>query len=106
MLSEDKITENSQYKKINIRGNLFSLEVPKVMGILNLTDDSFFDGGCYNTLDKAIIRVDNMIKDGVDIIDIGACSTRPGAKLVDKKEEINRILPVLKEIKKGIQIFL
>ena len=100
MISENKINEFSQNKKINIKGNLFSLEKPVVMGILNLTDDSFFDGGSYNTFDKAVIRAENIVNEGAKIIDIGACSTRPGAKLVDKKEEIQRLVPVVKEIRK------
>ena len=100
MISTGKITEFSQNKKINIKGNIFSLEKPAVMGILNITDDSFFDGGRYNTLDKALIRAENIITEGADIIDIGACSTRPGAKLVDKHEEIQRLVPVVKEIRK------
>ncbi|MBR1774599.1 MAG: dihydropteroate synthase [Bacteroidales bacterium] len=100
MISDDKITEFSQNKKINIKGNLFSLEKPVVMGILNITDDSFFDGGSYNTLDKALVRAENIINEGAEIIDIGACSTRPGAKLVEKEEEIQRLVPVVKEIRK------
>ncbi|MBR1627387.1 MAG: dihydropteroate synthase [Bacteroidales bacterium] len=100
MLTNGKDTQNSQYKKINIKGNLFCLDKPVVMGILNVTDDSFFDGGRYNTLDKALLRAEDIVEQGADIIDIGACSTRPGAKLVEKSEEIKRLVPVIKEIKK------
>lgn len=100
MFSDDKVTNFSLNKKINIKGNLFSLDKPKVMGILNVTDDSFFDGGSYNTFDKAIKRAEDIVEQGADIIDIGACSTRPGAKLVDKQEECERLLPVIKEIKR------
>ncbi len=70
------------------------------MGILNITDDSFYDGGQYNDFDKAILRAKQIIEQGADIIDIGACSTRPGAVLVDKKQEISRLVPVIKEVKK------
>ncbi len=100
MLTDGKVTQNSQNKKINIKGNLFSFDKPMIMGILNLTNDSFFDGGCYNDFDKAIKRAENIVMEGADIIDIGACSTRPGAKLVDKEEEIKKIVPILKEIRK------
>src|SRR5574344_1501331 len=100
MISSFKDTDFLEHKSINIKGNLISLENPLIMGILNITDDSFFDGGKYNSLDKALIRAENIINEGADIIDIGACSTRPGAILVDKKEEIARLVPVVKEIRK------
>lgn len=70
------------------------------MGILNITKDSFFDGGKYNDYDSAIKRAEEIINDGADILDIGACSTRPGAMLVDKKQEIERLIPVVKEVRK------
>ncbi|MFA6824748.1 MAG: dihydropteroate synthase [Bacteroidales bacterium] len=71
------------------------------MGILNLTNDSFFDGGKYiNNVEKAVNHAKEMIDDGADIIDIGACSTRPGANLVSKEEELTQLIPVIKEIRK------
>lgn len=85
---------------LNINGRLINIDKPLVMGILNLTEDSFYDGGKYNNFDKAIQRAEEIIKNGGEIIDIGACSTRPGAELVSPKEEISRIIPVLKEIRK------
>lgn len=85
---------------LNINGRLINIDKPLVMGILNLTEDSFYDGGKYNNFDKAIQRSEEIINNGVEIIDIGACSTRPGAELVSPKEEISRIIPVLKEIRK------
>ena len=72
---------------------------PLIMGILNLTPDSFYDGGKYNNEKKGITHVKNMIKEGVDIIDIGACSTRPGAREVSLNEEEKRLLPILEKIK-------
>ncbi len=66
---------------------LLSFDKPKVMGILNLTDDSFYDGGRYNKGEKYIFRAAKMIEEGVDIIDIGAASTRPGATYLDAKTE-------------------
>lgn len=100
MNSSFKDTSFLKNKRINIKGNLFSLEKPLVMGILNVTDDSFYDGGKYNKLDNAIKRAEEIVSQGADIIDIGACSTRPGAILVEKEEEINRLVPAVKEIKK------
>lgn len=85
---------------LNINGRLINIDKPLVMGILNLTEDSFYDGGKYNNFDKAILRAEEIINNGGEIIDIGACSTRPGAELVSPKEEISRIIPVLKEIRK------
>lgn len=85
---------------LNINGRLINIDKPLVMGILNLTEDSFYDGGKYNNFDKAILRAEEIVNNGGEIIDIGACSTRPGAELVSPKEEISRIIPVLKEIRK------
>ena len=68
---------------------------PLVMGILNVTPDSFSDGGQFASLDLAITRVEQMIADGVDIIDIGGESTRPGAAIVSVDEELGRIMPVV-----------
>ncbi len=72
---------------------------PVIMGILNVTPDSFFDGGVYNTEEKIKKRIKEFINSGVDIIDIGAESTRPGATPINENEEIKRLLPVLKLIK-------
>lgn len=85
---------------LNINGRLINIDKPLVMGILNLTEDSFYDGGKYNNFDKAILRAEEIINNGGEIIDIGACSVRPGAELVSPKEETSRIIPVLKEIRK------
>ncbi|MET0963694.1 MAG: dihydropteroate synthase [Noviherbaspirillum sp.] len=68
---------------------------PLVMGILNVTPDSFSDGGQFHILDSALSHAERMIADGVDIIDIGAESTRPGVKLLPPDEELRRLLPVL-----------
>jgi dihydropteroate synthase len=68
---------------------------PLVMGILNLTPDSFSDGGQFNSLDGAISRAEQMIQDGVDIIDIGAESSRPGAQALPLDEELRRLMPVI-----------
>ena len=77
---------------------------PLIMGILNVTPDSFSDGGYFIDPKKAIQHAELMINDGVDLIDIGAESTRPGAKVVEIKEERERIEPVIKAIKKNFQV--
>jgi dihydropteroate synthase len=69
------------------------------MGILNITPDSFFDGGQYNTIDRALKQTEKMISEGAFIIDIGAYSSRPGAVNVSVEEELDRLLPVVTEIK-------
>lgn len=68
---------------------------PLVMGVLNLTPDSFSDGGKYGSLDSALSRAEQMIAEGVDIIDIGAESSRPGAQALPLDEELHRVMPVL-----------
>ena len=70
------------------------------MGVLNLTPDSFSDGGKYNDLNSALKHVEYMIENGADIIDIGAESSRPGAETISADEERNRLEPILKQIKK------
>ena len=84
----------------------FNLEEDKryVMGILNVTPDSFFDGGKYATLDKVMVRVDEMIAEGVDIIDIGGESSRPGSDRISIQEELDRILPVVSKIRDNYDI--
>ncbi len=90
---------------INVNGELMSFEQPKVMGILNVTPDSFFDGGSYCTADKIKQRLDQIITEGADIVDIGAYSSRPGADDVSADEEWRRLEPTFEIIEqhyKGI----
>ncbi|NLN97298.1 MAG: dihydropteroate synthase [Eubacteriaceae bacterium] len=75
-----------------------------IMGILNVTPDSFSDGGHYDQLDNAFAHVEQMIRDGADIIDIGGESTRPGCTPVPTKEEIDRVIPVIEGIQKRFDI--
>ena len=77
---------------------------PQVMGILNVTPDSFSDGGKFATFDKALAQVEQMILDGADIIDIGGESTRPGAVDVSEEDELARVIPLLKAIKSNFDI--
>lgn len=85
------------FKKLtlNCNGRLLSLERPAVMGILNLTPDSFYDGGRYASLDEAQRQVENMLSEGAAIIDLGGMSSRPGAAIIDLEEELRRVLPPL-----------
>ena len=85
---------------INIRGKLFDLSKPKVMGILNLTPDSFYDGGVHNEINNIENHVNKMVEDGMDILDIGGYSSKPGAKNISVDEEITRVIPILKHIRK------
>ncbi len=83
------------------------LEIGKktlVMGILNITPDSFCDGGKYNNLENALSRARMMIEEGVDIIDIGGESTRPYSSYISEDEEIRRVVPVIKEINRETNI--
>lgn len=82
-----------------LNGIEFKLDKPRIMGILNVTPNSFSDGGKYFDLDLAVEHALKMIKDGADIIDIGGESTRPGSEPVSVEEEIERTIPVIKKIK-------
>lgn len=72
---------------------------PLVMGILNVTPDSFFDGGSFESIDKALFQAEKMIEEGASILDIGGYSSRPGAKNISSEEETKRVIPILKAIK-------
>lgn len=87
-------------KTLNCRGRLVVLDRPLVMGILNLTPDSFFDGGKYNSVDAALNRAEAMLTEGADMLDLGAYSSRPGAEHISSDEELNRLIPALSEISK------
>lgn len=86
--------------QITSRGHFFSFDRSVVMGIMNVTPDSFFDGGKYQGLTAVLEHCHKMVADGADIIDIGAFSTRPGSERISDKEEIERIIPALKAIRK------
>jgi dihydropteroate synthase len=80
---------------INCKGTLVDLSAPKVMGILNITPDSFYDGGAYKNESEILRKVEKMLSDGATFIDVGAYSSRPGATHISEEEELNRILPVI-----------
>ncbi len=88
-------------KKITAKRNFFGNKSHILMGILNMTPDSFSDGGKFNTIKKANQRIKNMIKDGADIIDIGGESTRPGSKIVSQKKEFQRVSRIIENFKKN-----
>lgn len=83
-------------KSINCRGTLIDLTSPKVMGILNITPDSFYDGGNYSSNQEIINQVGKMLYEGATFVDIGAFSSRPGATYISEEEELSRLVPVLK----------
>jgi dihydropteroate synthase len=85
---------------LNCNGTLLDVISPIVMGILNVTPDSFFDGGQYQNEKKMLTQVEKMLTQGAEIIDIGGMSSRPGAAFVSSEEEIKRVLPTIQSIKK------
>jgi dihydropteroate synthase len=88
------------YHSLNCNGRLVDLTTPKIMGILNLTPDSFSDGGKFNNEKSALLHAEKLLKEGAEIIDIGPQSTRPKAELLSSEEEIKRIGNVISLIKK------
>ena len=80
---------------INCKGQLLDLTTPKVMGILNLTPDSFYDGGKYSTPKTILEQTERMLKEGATFIDVGAYSSRPDAQHITEEEELNRIVPII-----------
>lgn len=75
-----------------------------IMGILNVTPDSFSDGGKFRELDKALFRVEKMLAEGMDVVDIGGESTRPGHEKISDEEEMERVLPVLEKVRAGFDV--
>ena len=83
---------------INCNSRLIDLNLPKVMGILNVTPNSFYDGGKQNEINSIMHQVDKMLSEGADFIDIGAYSSKPSAEFVSEEEEIKRLVPIIKEL--------
>ena len=86
---------------INCNGDLIDLTTPKVMGIINVTPDSFYDGGKFKDEKSLLKQAEKMLVDGADFIDVGAYSSRPGANFVSEVEELKRITPIVKLIIKS-----
>lgn len=85
-------------------GQDIDLSIPRVMGVLNVTPDSFSDGGRFNSLDSALFQAESMVKAGANFIDVGGESTRPGATPVSLAEELERVCPIVELIKKNLNV--
>jgi dihydropteroate synthase len=81
---------------INCKGTLINLSTPKVMGVVNVTPDSFFDGGKLTNSNEILFQVEKMLVDGATFIDLGGYSSKPGAEFVSETEELNRVIPIVK----------
>ncbi len=90
-----------------IKAGIYELDVTEktlIMGILNITPDSFSDGGKFNELDVAVNRAIKMVEEGADIIDVGGESTRPGAETVSEEEELKRVIPIIQAVSNVIDV--
>lgn len=102
----DRTIANNEYsffsrkQTLNIGGKLFQLNNPWIMGILNITPDSFYDGGKYLSTGRILDHAGLMLDEGADILDLGAMSTRPGAESIPEEEEKKRLIPALEAIRK------
>ena len=96
-----KLSDFSIKNTLNCKGRLLSLQEPVVMGILNMTPDSFYEGGRTSNVDEALKRAEKMLQEGATMLDIGGYSTRPGASDVPVFEELARIIPVIEGIIKN-----
>lgn len=83
---------------LNCKGRIIKIENPMIMGIINTTPDSFYEKSRLLLLDEILLKVDQMLQEGADIIDIGGQSTRPGSERINEEEELSRVLPVIKAI--------
>ena len=116
MLSEDitaylsLLSENKRQKTITIGNKVFDFSAlgcgALVMGILNITPDSFFDGGLYNQKENAFRRAAEIVKEGADIIDTGGMSSRPGSKPVSIDEELTRVIPAIEHIRDNFDVLV
>ena len=95
-----KIHQFKQNRFINLKGNLFDLSIPKIMGIINCTPDSFYSESRRSIVKDVLKAVESMVENGVDIIDIGGVSTRPNALIPSINEEIDRVIEPIKAIRK------
>ena len=93
-------------KRIEYKGKKLDLSRPKIMGIVNVTPDSFSDGGQYNTLELAFERVKQMVLSGASIVDVGGESTRPGSDPVSEQEEIERVVPLVEKISQELDVWI
>lgn len=104
-LEQTRCSMKEKIEKITIGNREFDVKNHTyVMGILNVTPDSFSDGGKYNTLDQALFHAQEMVDQGVDIIDVGGESTRPGYTMISDEEEIQRTVPVVEALKERFEV--
>lgn len=87
-------------RSINLGGELLDFTLPCVMGVINVTPDSFYDGSTFTTEIEMLERVEQMVSEGALIIDVGSVSTRPGAEMISTKEELSRLIPAVKAIRR------
>ncbi len=111
LLSQEikKVLSNYQKRDFKLSSKGHTLQLGKrtlIMGVLNVTPDSFYDGGRYSNLKQAVERALQMVEEGADIIDIGGESSRPGAKSVEEKEELERVIPVIKKLSSRIKALI
>lgn len=90
---------NQAFRSLDCAGHELLLDRPRIMGILNVTPDSFSDGGFFVSVDRALAQAEKMVVEGVDIIDVGGESTRPGADEVSLQQELDRVLPVIEALR-------
>ena len=95
-----KSEKNNKNLSLNCKGQLIDLSTPKVMGILNITTDSFYDGGQFKDSKSILVQTEKLISEGATFVDVGAYSSRPGANFVSENEELHRIIPVVELILK------
>jgi dihydropteroate synthase len=103
ILTEQWVNIHKKFFKINYKGKFIDLGYrTAIMGILNVTPNSFYDGGKYQNIANAVKRAEKMLEYGADIIDVGGESTRPGSEPVPEEEEIKRVIPVIRELRKQL----
>lgn len=92
------MNKSIQNTTINVKNRILDLSIPQVMGIINLTPDSFFDGGHYNSCEKALERAGILLKEGASMLDVGAYSSRPRAAEITEEEELERLIPFINKL--------
>lgn len=102
--SSDAAEGTNRRKQLRCRELCLSLDRPLVMGILNVTPDSFSDGGLFYDPDRAVEQAERMVREGADIIDVGGESSRPGARPVPEDEEMRRIIPVIERLRLEVNV--
>ena len=100
------IFDNCMLKTLNCGGKILDITQPHVMGILNVTPDSFSDGGIFLSVESAVAQARRMVEEGAAIIDVGGESTRPGATAVTSWQEIDRVLPVIEAIHRELPVII